>query len=85
MKRSQVTQLLDEIQSIRRRRKISFAELVRELGGTSSSNYFQFYTWLVTRRYKPKGEVILKLVNWRDNYKKKYGRKVKGGNKSKKS
>jgi hypothetical protein len=71
---SGVTELLDDIQAILDRDKISVAELARDLGYSKLANdsgYLQVYNWLVVRRYKPKGEAVLKLSKWRDQHQKR--------------
>jgi 16S rRNA C1402 (ribose-2'-O) methylase RsmI len=81
-KPSRLTQLLDDILRILKRDGKGVIDLARELGlGSSShpgdSGYNQLYNWLVVRLYKPKGEIVLRLAEWRDKQKKHHGRKIK--------
>lgn len=60
--KSEVTGLLDDILRILKKQKRTIADLARDL----DKNYNQVYHWMVVRRFKPRGEVILKLKAWRD-------------------
>ena len=62
--KSEVTGLLDDIQKILKKQKLTIADLARDLG----RDYNQVYHWLVVRRFNPSGTAIMELQTWRNKW-----------------
>jgi DNA-binding transcriptional regulator YiaG len=52
--------LLERIEAVRKRDKMTIADFARELG----LNYIQVYKWLVSKRNRPDGVTVARLYEW---------------------
>ena len=59
---AQVKELLNDIERILEKQKLTVADLARDI----DRNYHQVYQWLKVRRFNPQAEGLLLLQRWRD-------------------
>lgn len=69
MSKSAVDKLLDQVETVLKRRKLSVKAFARELGYKTQGSYVMVVKWLRQRCDNPNGENILKLRNWLDKQK----------------
>ena len=62
MKKDAVTKLLDEIEKILDRTGQTCADISRDI----HRDYHRVYAWVKVRKFKPSGEGVLLLQQWRD-------------------
>ncbi len=64
MGKSSIDRLLDEVETVIKRRKMSVRDFAREIGYKTKGGYVIVHRFLRGRQFLPKGENILKIQNW---------------------